>query len=106
MKAIDAFSPLGVVDLTSDGVEVEPSFEPALDTEGDLGGAAAEEIPSPSEEEIRRQVEQAELAESARDFYKGQCSPGEYADGYVCLQFAVQPFRAVTRGKTPVNSYA
>ena len=64
MKAIDAFSPLGVVDLTSDGVEVEPSFEPALDPEGDLGGGAEEEIQSPSEEEIRRQVEQAELAES------------------------------------------
>ena len=100
MKAIDAFSPLGVVDLTSDGVEVEPSFEPALDTEGDLGGAAAEEIQSPSEEEIRRQVEQAELAESR------EISTKKYADGYVCLQFAVQPFRAVTRGKTPVNSYA
>ena len=64
MKAIDAFSPLGVVDLTSDGVEVEPSFEPALDPETDLGRGAEEEISGPSEEEIRRQVEQAELAES------------------------------------------
>ena len=63
MKAIDAFSPLGVVDLTSDGVDVEPSFEPALDPETDLSGGAEEEISSPSEEEIRRQVEQAELAE-------------------------------------------
>src|SRR5260370_867660 len=37
MKAIDAFSPLGVVDLTSDGVEVEPSFEPAFDPGTVLG---------------------------------------------------------------------
>ena len=100
MKAIDAFRPLGVVDLTSDGVEVEPSFEPALDPEGDLGGGAAEEIQSPSEEEIRRQVEQAELAESR------EISRKDNEAGYVCFQFADQPFRAVTRGKTLVNSYA
>src|SRR5260370_17893169 len=64
MKAIDAFSPLWVVDLTSDGVEVELSFEPAFDPETDLGRGEEEEIPSPSEEEIRRQVEQVELAGS------------------------------------------
>jgi hypothetical protein len=78
MKAIDAFSPLGVVELTPDGMELEPSFEPALDTEGDLGGAAAEEIQSPSEEEIRRQLEQAELAES-REISTKNTRPGTFA---------------------------
>jgi len=78
MKAIDAFRPLGVLDLTSDGVEVEPSFEPALDPEEDLSGGAAEEIQSPSEEEIRRQVEQAELAES-REISTKDTRPGTFA---------------------------
>jgi len=64
MKAIDAFRPLGVVDLTLDEVEAERSFEPALDPEKDLGGGPEEEIASPSDEEIRRQLEQEELQES------------------------------------------
>ena len=90
MKAIDAFSPLGVVDLTSDGVEVEPSFEPALDPEGDLSGGAAEEIQSPSEEEIRRQVEQAELAES-REISRKDTRPGTFASNLRINSAALSP---------------
>jgi hypothetical protein len=67
MNSIDAFSPLGVVDITPDGVEDESRFEPALAPEEDMREEAEEEIPSPTEEEIRRQLEQEELAAAAQE---------------------------------------
>jgi hypothetical protein len=65
MKAVDAFSPLGVVDITADGEEDELRFEPAIGPEEEPGEGEEEEISSPSEEEIRRQLKQAELAEES-----------------------------------------
>jgi hypothetical protein len=65
MKAVDAFSPLGVVDITADGGEDELRFEPAIGPEEEPGEGEEEEILSPSEEDIRRQLEQAELAEES-----------------------------------------
>ena len=61
MKSIEAFSPLGVVDLTFDEVE---GFKPALDPEHDLGDDGDEGIDGPSEEEIQRHLEKEELEES------------------------------------------
>jgi hypothetical protein len=65
MKAVDAFSPLGVVDITADGEDDELRFEPAIGPEEEPGEGAEEELPDPNEEEIRRQLEQAELAEES-----------------------------------------
>ena len=65
MKAVDAFSPLGVVDITADGEEDELRFEPAIVPEKEPGEGVEEEISGPSEEDIRRQLEQAELAEES-----------------------------------------
>jgi hypothetical protein len=63
MKAVDAFSPLGVVDITDDGEEDELRFEPAIVPAEEPDEGAEEEITGPSEEEIRRQLERAELSD-------------------------------------------
>src|SRR5260370_39964129 len=62
MNSIEAFSPLGVLDITPDGVE--PSCEPAIGPgkENDGEWEREEEIAGTSEEEIRRQLEKEELA--------------------------------------------
>jgi hypothetical protein len=64
MNSIEAFSPLGVLDITPDGVE--PSFVPAIGPGKEDDGAweRGEEIAGPSEEEIRRRLEQEELEEA------------------------------------------
>jgi hypothetical protein len=90
MKSIEAFSPLGVVDLTFDEVE---GFKPALDPEGDLGDGGDEGIDGPSEEEIRRQLEKEELQESEAipTQRRGKTGPGTFAANLRINSSALSP---------------
>jgi hypothetical protein len=98
MNSIDAFSPLGVVEITPDGVEDESRFEPALAPERDMRERAEEEILSPTEEEIRRQLEREELAEAAqKSLAKDQTQrrdktrPGTFAPNLQINRAALSP---------------